>query len=193
MVDLRHRREKADCSAPVGAAAAAATAGGRSWRPRRCDEETLLLRRSEEGAGCPLSSSLVPATEREKKLLWFKGHRKMRAELGGGRSVEDGLCGDWLVMFLAEGEEKKVCVQRGGRSVWPRVRATKGKMAGAKMGVGSSCGERGRGRVLCSLVSALKMSENGGNGDGWFGRVWGRWFWPREKNGRRNGEDRLRF
>jgi hypothetical protein len=123
----------------VGAAAAAATAGGRSWRPRRCDEETLLLRRSEEGAGCPLSSSLVPATEREKKLLWFKGHRKMRAELGGGRSVEDGLCGDRLVMFLAEGEEKKVCVQRGGRSVWPRVRATKGKMAGAKMGVGSVC------------------------------------------------------
>jgi hypothetical protein len=97
----------------VGDAAAAATAGGRSWRPRRCDEETLLLRRSEEGAGCPLSSSLVPATEREKKLLWFKGHRKMRAELGGGRSGEDGLCGDRLVMFLAEGEEKKVCVQRG--------------------------------------------------------------------------------
>ena len=28
---------------------------------------------------------------------------------------------------------------RGGRSVWPRVRATKGKMAGAKMGVGSVC------------------------------------------------------
>jgi hypothetical protein len=98
----------------VGDAATAATAGGRSWRPRRCDEETLLLRRSEEGAGCPLSSSLVPATEREKKLLWFKGHRKMRAELGGGRSGEDGLCGDRLVMFLAEGEEKKVCVQRGG-------------------------------------------------------------------------------
>jgi hypothetical protein len=43
----RHRREKADCSAPVGAAAAAATAGGRSWRRRRCDElcwrETVLL------------------------------------------------------------------------------------------------------------------------------------------------------
>jgi hypothetical protein len=38
-----HRREKADCSAPVGDAAAAATAGGRSWRRRRCDEETLLL------------------------------------------------------------------------------------------------------------------------------------------------------
>ncbi|KAI5562093.1 hypothetical protein BDE02_15G032100 [Populus trichocarpa] len=81
----------------------AATTGGRSWRRRRCDElcwrETVLLHgewsvsvfggedglfelRSEEGAGSPLSSSLVPATEREKKLLWFKGHRKMRAELG---------------------------------------------------------------------------------------------------------------
>jgi len=49
---------------------------------KRGDEETLLLRRSEEGAGSPLSSSLGPATEREKKLLWFKGHRKMRAQLG---------------------------------------------------------------------------------------------------------------
>ncbi|KAH8499605.1 hypothetical protein H0E87_014997 [Populus deltoides] len=122
-----------------GRSALLATTPGEEPETAAVDEETLLLRRSEEGAGCPLSSSLVPATEREKKLLWFKGHRKMRAELGGGRSVEDGLCGDRLVMFLAEGEEKKVCVQRGGRSVWPRVRATKGKMAGAKMGVGSVC------------------------------------------------------
>ena len=46
---------------------------------------TALLRQSEERAGSPLSSSLAPATEKEKKLLWSKGQRKMRAELGGGR------------------------------------------------------------------------------------------------------------
>jgi hypothetical protein len=43
-------------------------------------------------------------------------------------------------------------------------------MEGERPWSGVCVGLRGRGRVLCSLVLALKMSENGGNGDGWFGR-----------------------
>ena len=43
----------------------------------------------------------------------------------------------WLCFWPKERRRKSAC--RGGRSVWPRVRATKGKMAGAKMGVGSVC------------------------------------------------------
>ena len=35
----------------------------------------LMLRRSEERAGSPLGSSLAPATERERRLLWSKGCR----------------------------------------------------------------------------------------------------------------------
>ncbi|KAH8482243.1 hypothetical protein H0E87_029629, partial [Populus deltoides] len=69
---------------------------------------------------------------------------------------------------------------------------TNERLRGKKRNRGNSLVVSEAGRVLCSLVAVLKMSENGGNGDGWFGRVWGRWFWLREKNGRRNGEDRLR-
>jgi hypothetical protein len=55
-----------------------------------CRWRLLGLRASPcgERAGSQLGSSLAPATEREVKLLWSKGQRKMRAELGGGRSGE---------------------------------------------------------------------------------------------------------
>lgn len=54
-----------------------------------------------ERAGSPLGSSFAPATEREVKLLWSKGQRKMRAEMGGGRSGEGVLVlGDEGVRLL---------------------------------------------------------------------------------------------
>jgi hypothetical protein len=71
--------------------------GGCRWRKDYCwpVRETLLLSRSEEGAGSPLIPSLAPAAEREKWLLWFNGHRKTRAELGNGwprKSLSVGGC-----------------------------------------------------------------------------------------------------
>ena len=81
--------------------------------------------------------------------------RKCRDE-GKREKIGCGLEGKWSRCLLVFGRDK---------SAAEREEEEQGEQ---------SCGERGRGRVLCSLVSTLKMSENGGNGDGWFGRVWGR-------------------
>jgi len=49
----------------------------------------------------------VPATEREKRLLWSKGQRKMRAELGGQERTAMGKKkGEWRLFVF--------CQKRGG-------------------------------------------------------------------------------
>jgi len=115
----RHRREKADCSAPVGAAAA--TAGGRSWRRRRCDElcwrETVLLHGE--------APSLLEKEETEGKgaagLCFWRRRRVVWAVM-----VSLAVCGGggWR-----EGETEGKTCERGAAACVE------------ENGVGSSCGE----------------------------------------------------
>jgi len=74
----------------------------------------------------------------------------------------------WLCFWPKERRRKSVC--RGSRFVWPRVRVTKGKMAGAKMGVGSVClwqregaGRERRGKIKATGgLCAEKKKFSGG-------------------------------